>query len=440
MADEKPTVLIVEDNKKLASLFQEALEDKFDTLIAYSLSEARKHLSKAQGLLLDLQLPDGEGISLIEPALNINPDYAIVVVTAYGTVQKAVESIRLGASDFLEKPVDLNLLLEKFEKLIVASASGEELVYCSKAMDEVVQMANRVAKTPFPVLIQGETGSGKEVLARYIHQKSGRKKMVALNCASLPSELADSLLFGHLKGSFTGAYQSRAGMIAQANEGTLFLDEIGELPQGLQPKLLRFLDSGVYTPLGSSKEERSNARIIAATNRDLESMIKEGSFRKDLYFRLATFPLRIPPLRERPEDIECLVQYHLKGLRTILGQVVEIDDNALKLLKNYHFPGNVRELFNILDRAAVLGKGQISQEEIKFLITSLDSLERDTSNSEKEEKGEDFWSKVKLEAERREKEMILDALSKSGGNKAAAARALKVSYKTLLNKMKRLGI
>ncbi len=434
MEIEKPSILIVEDNRKLANLFQEALEERFKTMIAHSLSDARKHLKWAQGILLDLQLPDGEGISLIKPSKALNPDCAILVVTAYGTVQKAVESIRLGASDFLEKPVDLNLLPAKFEKLIVSNLPSEELVYSSDSMGQLVQMANKVAKTPFPVLISGETGSGKDVLARYIHKKSGKEGFVALNCASIPSELADSMLFGHLKGSFTGASESRRGLVAAADKGTLFLDEIGDLPQSLQPKLLRFLDSGAFTPLGSCKEERSSARIIAATNRDLKSMVEDGSFREDLYFRLATFPLQIPPLRNRLEDVECLVAHHLMVLKKVLGHPVEIDASAIRLLKAYDFPGNVRELFNILDRAAVLGMGKISSEDIKFLMVHTISQGQEKANES------DFWSESRAEAERREKEMILEALAASGGNKAAAARALKVSYKTLLNKMKRLGI
>jgi len=431
---EKPNILIVEDNKKLARLFQEALEEKFNTMIAHSISDARRHLKWAQGVLLDLQLPDGEGISLIEPSKAINPDCAILVVTAYGTVQKAIESIRLGASDFLEKPVDLDLLVEKFDQLIVSSLSSNDLVYSSESMDQLVQMAKKVAKTPFPVLINGETGSGKDVLAKYIHRLSGRKSFIALNCASIPSELADSILFGHIKGSFTGAHESRKGMVAVADGGTLFLDEIGDLPKDLQPKLLRFLDSGTFISLGSSKEEKSNVRIIAATNKDLKIMVSEGNFREDLYFRLATFPLELPPLRERIEDIEKLTEHHIKALEKILGHPVEIDKTAVKLLKAYHFPGNVRELFNILDRAAVLGRGKISSEEIKFL-TLRPKIEKATGKDES-----DFWSESKAEAQRREKEMILEALAASGGNKAAAARSLKVSYKTLLNKMKRLGI
>ncbi len=434
MEADKPSILIVEDNKKLARLFQEALEEKFNTMIAHSISDARKHLKWAQGVLLDLQLPDGEGISLIEPSKAVNPDCAILVVTAYGTVQKAMESVKLGASDFLEKPVDLELLVEKFGQLIVSNLSGHDLVYSSDTMDHLVTVAKKVARTPFPVLINGETGVGKDVLARYIHGRSGRKGFVALNCASIPSELADSILFGHLKGSFTGAHESRRGMVAAADGGTLFLDEIGDLPKALQPKLLRFLDSGTFIPLGSSKEEKSNTRIIAATNKDLKEMVKEGRFREDLYFRLATFPLDIPPLRHRIEDIEKLTEHHLKALKNILGHPVTIDPSAVRLLKAYHFPGNVRELFNILDRAAVLGRGKISSEEIKFLTIHP----KKEKSSHKDES--DFWSESKAEAQRREKEMILEALAASGGNKAAAARALKVSYKTLLNKMKRLGI
>ncbi len=426
----KYKILIVEDNQKLASLFQEALGDEYDTHPAFNLKQAKACLDGIHGLLLDLQLPDGEGLSLIKPARQINPSCVIIVVTAYGTIQKAVEALKLGATDFLEKPVDLEALVQRFQNLFPLQGI-KDLVAESAKMVEMLQMADRVASTPFPVLITGETGTGKDVLARYIHQQSGRKKFIGLNCASVPRELADSMLFGHLKGSFTGAIETRKGLLSAAQKGTLFLDEIGELPPSLQPKLLRFLDSGCYLPLGSSQESKSDARIIAATNKDLKKAVKEGSFRKDLHFRLTTFPIHIPSLRERKDDIIPLVNHHLESVEQLLGRRVCLSDSAKELLLEYYFPGNVRELFNLLDRAALLTGGNITDGSLRSFLSPP---------PEDEPVPGDFWSESRGHVLKREKELIDAALAATGGNKAAAARALKVSYKTLLNKMKKLGL
>ena len=426
----KHKILIVEDNQKLASLFQEALGDEYDTHLASDLKQAKACLDGIHGLLLDLQLPDGEGLSLIKPARQINPSCAIIVVTAYGTIQKAVEALKLGATDFLEKPVDLEALVQRFQNLFPLREI-KDLVAESAKMVDMLQMADRVASTPFPVLITGETGTGKDVLARYIHQHSGRKKFIGLNCASVSHELADSILFGHLKGSFTGAIETRKGLLSATKEGTLFLDEIGELPLSLQPKLLRFLDSGCYLPLGSSQESKSDVRIIAATNKDLKKAVKDGSFRKDLHFRLTTFPIHIPSLRERKDDIVPLLNHHLKGAEQMLGRRVFLSDSAKKLLLEYYFPGNVRELFNLLDRTALLTGGNITDDSLRSFLSPL---------PEDEPLPGDFWSESKGHVLKREKELIHAALAANGGNKAAAARALKVSYKTLFNKMKKLGL
>jgi transcriptional regulator with GAF, ATPase, and Fis domain len=298
-------------------------------------------------------------------------------------------------------------------------------------MVEILQTADRVASTPFPVLITGETGTGKEILARYIHQHSGRGKLIGLNCASVPQELADSMLFGHLKGSFTGAIENRKGLISVAEGGTLFLDEIGELPLSLQPKLLRFLDSGCYLPLGSSQESGSDARIIAATNKDLKKAVKEDLFREDLLFRLSTFPIHIASLRERKDDIIPLVNYHLERIERLLDQSVFISDSARELLLKYHFPGNVRELFNLLDRTALLTGGNITDGSLRSFLSPFPEDEPVPGN---------FWSESRSHVLKRERELINEALAATGGNKAAAARALKVSYKTLLNKTKKLGL
>jgi two-component system response regulator AtoC len=423
------SILIVEDNRKLAHVFEQALWDRFETHLAHSLAEARSCARTFQGLLLDLQLPDGEGLGLIGPIREANPSCVIIVVTAYGTIQKAVEALRLGAVDFLEKPVDLDALVERFSSQL-APRDFQDIVAESDLMREVLEMARRVAPTPFPVLITGETGTGKDVLARFIHEQSGLSRFVSLNCANLTPELTDSLLFGHLKGSFTGAVDARQGLVSAADGGTLFLDEIGDLPPGLQPKLLRFLDSGTYLPLGSTQECQSSARIMAATNKELRDAFEEDKFREDLYFRLSNFPVHIPPLRKRKEDILPLATLHLGKVEKLLGYKVVLSDDAKKVLLDYRYPGNIRELFNLLDRAALLTGGRISGPALRPLLAPT---------LEDESPARDFWSESKTQALRKEKELIGAALAAAGGNKAAAARALRVSYKTLLNKMKTLG-
>jgi DNA-binding NtrC family response regulator len=426
----KYKILIVEDNQKLAYLFQEALGDRYDIRLVYDLEQAKSCLDGIHGLLLDLQLPDGEGLSLIRPARQINPSCVIIVVTAYGTVQKAVEALKLGATDFLEKPVDLEALVQRFQDLFPLQGL-KDLVAESSEMVEILHMADRVASTPFPVLITGDTGTGKDVLARYIHQQSGRGKFIGLNCASVPHELADSMLFGHLRGSFTGALETRKGLLSAAKGGTLFLDEIGELPLSLQAKLLRFLDSGCYLALGSSQESKSDARIIAATNRDLKKAVRNGFFRKDLHFRLTTFPIHIPSLMDRKDDIIPLVHHHLERVKQVLGRSIRLSDDAKELLLDYYFPGNVRELFNLLDRTALLTGGYITNDSLRSFLCPPPE-ERPVPG--------DFWSESRGHVLKKEKELIGAALTAAGGNKAAAARALKVSYKTLFNKMKKLGL
>ncbi len=430
----KSKVLIVEDNIHLSLLYKEALENDFDVEIARSLEEAHRFLDYSDAIILDLQLPDGDGISIIPEAIKINPTIAIFVITAYGTISRAVEAIRLGALDFLEKPVDIEELITKLKKHL--SNNNVEIVAQSPSMKKILRLAQKVATTPFPVLITGETGVGKEILARYIHKNSNRSPFVTLNCASIPKELTESLLFGHVKGAFTGATENKKGLVCVAQGGTLFLDEIGELPLSIQPKLLRFLDQKTYQILGSTKEEKADVRIIAATNRDLKREIERGVFREDLYFRLATFPIKIPPLRDRKEDILALIEKKRKELSHILKKPLSIEEDAKLLLLSLRYPGNVRELFNILERAAIVADKLISAEIIKSVI-ELDNIDKEEMNCTSQE---DFWSQTKLETEKKEREIILAALAAAGWNKAAAARALKINYKTLLKRMKKLGI
>lgn len=432
----KKTILIVEDSEKLAELFEEALSPAYNTLKAMDIKTAEKALKhhRPDAVLLDMQLPDGSGLELISTAKRERPDCVIIVATAYGSIQLAVEAMRLGAADFLEKPVDMEALPRIFAKHL-ALFEEDELVFASRAMEEVVDTAGRIAPLPFPVLITGETGVGKDMLARFLHRRSGRKEFVALNCANLTHELADSILFGHIKGSFTGATETKEGLVARADKGTLFLDELCELPAQIQAKLLRFLDSGCYLPLGGSRELKSDARIIAATNQDPQAAVKNGRMRQDLYYRLAVMTLEIPPLRRRPEDIQPLTELRLRYLQRILGRCVNLSKKACDLLAAYSFPGNVRELFNLLDRAAAMSQGEITAE---FLVNYIEKDESDGSSRPSRALSEPtLFSQTRKTAEDQEKRLIQEALSATRYNKAAAARLLGVSYKTLLNKLKR---
>ncbi len=450
----KKTILIVEDSEKLAGLFEEALSTAYHTIKAMDLKSAKEVLNRhlPDAVLLDMQLPDGSGLELISPAKRQRPDCVIIVATAFGSIQLAVEAMRLGAADFLEKPVDMEALPRIFAKHL-AVFEKDELVCASEAMKEVINTASRIATLPFPVLITGETGVGKDMLARFLHRRSERKEFVALNCANLTPELADSILFGHIKGSFTGATETKEGLVARAHDGTLFLDELCELPVQIQAKLLRFLDMGHYLPLGGSRESKSNARIIAATNQDPKDAVEKGRMRQDLYYRLAVMTLEIPPLRKRPKDIQPLIELRLKYLQQILGHSVVISSKAVDLLTEYSFPGNVRELFHLLERAAAMSQGEITEEFLANCIqkdkdskTTSPKTARNikTDNHEKDGLTAPFeptlFSQTRKTAEDQEKRLIQEALSATRYNKAAASRLLGVSYKTLLNKLKRYEI
>ncbi|UKL13170.1 sigma-54-dependent transcriptional regulator [Dissulfurimicrobium hydrothermale] len=428
----KKNILIVEDNKRLAELFAQALSERFNTKTVCTFKEAEKTaFNEIHGALLDIQLPDGDGLGLIRPIKAGNPSCIVIVVTAYGTIQKAVEAIRLGATDFLEKPVDIEAMCRLFAEHIPLE-DQLNIIAASHQMKEVLKTAELAAPTMLPVLITGETGTGKDMLARFIHRESGRAGFIAINCANLTPELADSLLFGHIKGSFTGANETRQGLIANANNGTLFLDEIGDLPPAVQPKFLRFLDSGLYMPIGASIEHRSNTRVIAATNRELN---RESGFREDLFYRLSSLPIHVPPLRERPDDIIPLACLRIQEIERMSGGRITIERDAEALLLQYDYPGNVRELFNIIDRASVFTKGNITAESLKLLL-----MRRDDQQEKRSEGKDGLWSETKKETLKKEKRLIQTALEATGGNKAAAARMLKISYKTLLNRLKQFGL
>jgi two-component system, NtrC family, response regulator AtoC len=445
----KRSVLLVDDDRSFSSLAQAALaREGLPVRLARSLHEARKALEAEAPdvVVLDRRLPDGDGLDFLGVLRAQLPDVPVLMVTAHGDIQSAVDAIRAGAADYMAKPVELADLVLRVrrafgeqslrERLSRAEAelSGRRKLFAphSPAMRQLLSALERIATTPrSPVLLLGPTGSGKEVLARHLHGLShaGQAPFVHVNCAALPESVVESELFGHEKGAFTDARVARRGLVEAANGGTLFLDEVGELPIGLQAKLLTFLDSGNYRRVGSSSEETSVARVVAATNRDLQEEIRAGRFREDLWFRLSVFALHVPSLRERPEDVLPLAEALLVELSAEVGRKgAVLGALAQERIRRYPFPGNVRELRNVLERALVLEPGP--ELELPVLEGRPESVPGMAPA------GGPFLVPgnpiLMEELERRYARYVLEQL---GGRRVEAAKALGLSYPTFLKRI-----
>lgn len=396
-------------------------------------------------VVTDLAMPGMDGIELTRRIKERRPMLPVVVLTAHGSIERAVEAVREGAADFLQKPVTIERLLVTIERVTELAGLRDEVVQLrtelgrryrilggSPAMAAVLSQIDRVAPTRTTVLVTGETGVGKELVARRIHALStfSSGPFVALNCAAIPSELVESELFGHRKGAFTGAVSDRDGVFARADGGTLFLDEIGDLPLPAQAKLLRVLEDRIVTPLGATSGRPVEVRLVAATNANFEDLIAKGRFRADLYYRLQVFPVTIPPLRERPEDIEVIVFDRLGGH--------PIEPEALGALRRARWPGNVRELLNVLERALILtGHGTPTARPIA--LGDLPESVRESQGSPPADygfrlpdEGLDFFAL--------ERYLLEEALSRTGGNQAAAARLLGMTRHTFLYRLEKYGI
>ncbi len=438
-------VLLVEDNRRLASALGEFLEGEgFSVVQAHSLSSARKKMLREEfdAIVTDLKLPDGEGSTLIEEALETSTP--VIMITAYGDVRQAVEAMKRGAFHFIEKPVDPDHLRDVLMRavegkmlrtravLFKESYPPVEIVGNSPAFLQAFAKAQKAAEAEVTVLLTGETGVGKEVFARAIHALSPRKNhpFVAINCASIPETLLESELFGYERGAFTGATRTKPGRIELARGGTLFLDEIGEMSPALQAKLLRVIEEKRIERLGGTREIEVDTRFIVATNRDLTALVQEGKFRQDLYYRLSVFPIEIPPLRERKEDIIPLAEHFLHKLREEGKPPKKMTEGAKKKLLSYSWPGNVRELKNVIERACVLSDGPFISE--KDIVLQESNLPLDLSGTLEEavERAKN-WA---------EKEKILRALRASRGNIKEAASLLGISPKTLYGKIKKHGL
>ena len=462
---DKPALLLVDDDPLIAEPLALVLEEDFQVTVAESRAQAKSLLQKMDRVpslaLVDLglspvqHLPD-EGFALIDELLAFNYNIKILVLSGQSEKANIRHALTLGAVDFVTKPCDVKLLQARLNHQMmmleaelaedVQSQSDSSLLGESPAITTLHQLIDQFSDTPFPVLIEGESGSGKELVAKYTHDKSGRSEapFLTINCAAFTADLLEAQLFGHIKGAFTGAVTNRTGFFEDAGEGSLFLDEIGELPLNLQSKLLRVLENGEYYRLGETSTRVSKARIIAASNRDLKQAVRAGEFRQDLYHRISVLTVHVPPLSEREGDCLLLLK-HFRQLYSAGASLFSLSTDAEKLLMEYSFPGNVRELRNIVIRLGAKYPGkkvsadQLQAElETNILIPLSDDTDTEYTRIKKALSGGSFQLDAVLSE--REKRYILGAMRLSGGNLSKAARLLGLNRTTLYSRMQRLGI
>jgi len=446
------TILLVEDQHTQLEALTAHLEEEHYTVIGTNTAEKALEIAATQAIdavITDFSLPEADGRFVLERIKSVNPTIPVILITAYASVDRAVNVMKLGAYDYLTKPINVDELLiilrralehrtlvaenVQLRQTLVKEFSFEGIIASSDSLQEVLNMAGRVAGTKASVLLRGQSGTGKEVIARAIHYASPRraKPFVAFNAAALPPTLIESELFGHEKGAFTGADKSRIGRFEQAHEGTIFIDEIGDIPVELQMKFLRVLQESTIEHLGGNKSIPVDIRVIAATNRDLETMIKSGGFREDLYYRLNVVAIDIPPLRERREDIPVLCNHFLKRYAEEMAKnVTGFTREAFDLLMKYDFPGNVRELRNIVERAAILCRGE---------HISLDDLPPNVRRP-KDESAPNPLEGLESQVEMLERNLIVAELRRCGGNQSKAARNLKITERKLRYKIRKYGI
>jgi len=439
------SILVVDDDSALLDWLAEALaEGGYAVHTAGAAADALQRIDDdAYDLVLsDVEMPGMRGIDLVAAIQERRPSQLVVLMTAFGTIDLAMQAVRAGAADFVAKPFTIDALLHSLERTLrerrmkreivrlrasLTQAPDTELVAVSASMRRILDLAARAARTDASVLLTGESGTGKGVLARFIHAQSARAKrpFVDLNCAALPASLVEAELFGARQGAYTDARAERRGLFVDADGGTLFLDEIGELPLDVQPKLLGALESGKVRPLGGVRESRFDARVVAATNRPLEEALRDRRFRADLYHRLNVVRLEIPPLRERREDIPALIdRLSARHARRLGRQVIGVTADAVRWLTQQSWPGNVRELSNALERAIALGE---------YDTLTLDDLRATRGTSADTEFAESLSDDISLEE--LERRYIARVLRRAGGNKNEAARVLGIDRRTLYRKL-----
>ncbi len=455
MTDNKDKkILVVDDDESLRRIIEYNVSEEGYDVIATDNGLSALEIFKKEEIdlvITDLQMPDMGGIELIKQLRAISPNALVIVITAFGTVDTAVESMKLGAFEYITKPFnreELKIIVKKalevsdlmvenryLKEMVRDKYSFDSMIGSSQKMEEIYMSASQVAKSDATVLILGESGTGKELLAKGIHMNSQRKDkpFVAINCGALPENLIESELFGHKKGAFTGALADKKGKFELANGGTLFLDEVAEIKPHLQVTLLRILQEGIVDKVGGTEPLRVDVRIIAATNRDIEEDVTTGRFREDLYYRLCVVPLKLPPLRERKDDIPLLTDYFLSKYADKTGlNKCKIDSKTMKTLIDYQWPGNVRELENLIERMIVMNlTGVISEDELPDRIRSR----RQMIGKVLMELPEDGISLENLE-----KELIVKAYDKCDQNQSKTARFLGITRNTLLYRMDKFGI
>lgn len=447
------TILIVEDKKSMADMLTKTFQSEgFGVKTSYNVKDGIASISSdLSAVVTDLKLPDGDGMEIVKTIKEGFPFIPVIVMTAYGSIETAVKAVKEGAYDFITKPFDPDHLL-----LIIKRAIGErsiekeniilkkefskflkipEMIGVSRAWNEVIEKVKRVAPLKTTVLILGESGTGKELISRTIHHLSQRSKepFIAVNCAAISKDLIENEIFGHEKGAFTGAGETKIGRFELADKGTIFLDEIGDMEIPLQSKLLRVLQENEFERVGGTKTIKVDVRVMAASNKNLEKEVSEGRFREDLFYRLNVFPIVIPPLRERREDIIPLARHFISLFSAEMSKTVpSILPEIESILLSHEWKGNVRELKNVMERAVILCDGEaLLPEHFSFVMDVKERINLDAAS---------LHEVAGSAARSAEKSRIENALRQTHGNKSRAAEILKVSYKTLLNKIKEYGI
>ncbi|MCL6477545.1 MAG: sigma-54 dependent transcriptional regulator [Peptococcaceae bacterium] len=455
-------VLIVDDEEGVCELLRDVLEDAgFEVMLAYNAAEALETLESENPdtVLLDIRLPDADGLQVMDKIKKMGIQAPVILMTAFGTTELAIQAMKQGAHDYLNKPLNLDELLVTVQKAIqmqqlvseVATLREElefdadyvdNLIGQSRHMQDIYKIIGKVADSDITVLIQGESGTGKEVVARAIHSNSRRsnRPFIKINCATIPEHLIESELFGHERGAFTGAVNQKPGKFELAHNGTVFLDEIGELSLNTQVKLLHVLQEKEFERIGSNKSIKVDVRILTATNRDIKRMVEEGKFREDLYYRINVVKVKLPPLRERKEDIPLLYNYFLKKFSAVYNKkITGVSPKAMDMITGYDWPGNVRELKNACEQAVVMARGP---------VILLDDLPIGGKNVEFPAGGNDDDIHVNVNDKRPlkeivadvERQVILKALEENNWNRQDTARALKLNRRSLYDKMKEYNL
>jgi DNA-binding NtrC family response regulator len=458
-----PSVLIVDDEKVQTSILGDILTHEGFDVITENNPEQALSLAQNQSfdlVICDMKMPQMDGIELLKRLRKIHPDLNVIIMTAFGTIETAVKAMREGAFDYVMKPFSKEELLITIQRAIKNQELMRENVYLreelgllddsvrlvgeSEAIQNIHRLIAKVAQDDkATVLLQGETGTGKDLIARAIHQRSPRQKaaFIVVNCAAVPEGLMESEFFGHEKGAFTGAMLAKPGRFELADRGTLFLDEVAELDTNVQGKLLRVLQTKEFERVGGTRTHRVNVRVIAATNKNLQDGVRAGRFREDLFYRLNVVPITIPPLRERKEDIPLLIEFFLKKFQAEGKRKVQISPEALEALMKYNYPGNVRELENLLERAIILSDGKvITSREVHLYPLDSPSSSSASVTAEGGTTTSSLREVSRHAAEEAERVLLMETLLKTNWNRVKAARALGVDYKTLRLKIRQYGL